>query len=160
MIPFTVDVILLATLFILSFFYRNLPFERIALGFLLLGVLYVYIEVFSREVSPGPEGLLIKKFLRRKALLWEDITHVGLLIIGKKVYILLTTVKGFHILSNAYERYTSLLSELVRHLDREKVEQEVRMQIEHPIPYRSDIIGAWFAAVAISGIILLKLLAS
>jgi len=45
-------------------------------------------------------------------------------------------------------------------LDKEKVEQEVRMQIEHAVTYRSDIIGAWFAAVAMSAIIFMKLLSS
>ena len=157
MIPFTVDVVLIVFLFALSFIYRSLPFERAALAVILLPVLYAYIEVFSREVALGPEGLLIKKFLRRRDLFWEDITHVGLLVVGQKVYVLLTTVKGFHILSNAYERYSGLLSELVGHLDKDKVEQEVRMQIEHPVTYRSDIIGAWFAAAAISGIIFMKL---
>jgi len=160
MIPFTVDVVLLVLLFILSFIYRSLPFERIALVLILLPVIYAYLEAFFREVTVGPEGLLIKKFLRRKALSWEDISHVGLLVLGKKVYILLTTVKGFHILSNAYESYTSMLAELIGHLDKDKVEQEVRMQIEHAVIYRSDIIGAWFAAAAISGIIFLKLLSS
>jgi len=67
MIPFTVDVVLLVILLMLSFIYRSLPFERIALTVILLPVLYIYLEVFSREVSLGTEGLLIKKFLRRKA---------------------------------------------------------------------------------------------
>ena len=158
MIPFTVDVVLLVFLFILSFIYKSLPFERIALAVILLPVIYAYIEVFFREVTVGPEGLLIKKFMRRKALFWEDITHVGLLVLGKKVYVLLTTVKGFHILSNAYERYICLFEDLIGHLDKDKVDQEVRMQIEHAVAYRSDIIGAWFAAAAISGIIFMKLL--
>jgi hypothetical protein len=111
-------------------------------------------------VRTGDQGIMIRKFMRKKELCWEDITHIGALILRKRVYILLTTVKGFYILSNAYEKFSSLAGDLVAHMDNEKVEEEVRRQMEHPAKNMSDIIMTWITAVVLAGIIIIKLFTS
>ena len=111
-------------------------------------------------VRTGDQGIMIRKFMRRKELRWEDITHIGALILRNRVYILLTTVKGFYILSNAYDKFSILVGDLASHMDNEKVEEEVRRQIEHPAKNTSDIIMTWFTAVVLAGIIMIKLFTS
>jgi hypothetical protein len=111
-------------------------------------------------VQTGDQGIMIRKFMRKKELRWDDITHIGALILRNRVYILLTTVKGFYILSNAYEKFSTLVSNLVGHMDNEKVEEEVRRQIEHPARNMSDIIMTWFTAMVLAGIIIIKLFTS
>jgi hypothetical protein len=111
-------------------------------------------------VQTGDQGIMIRKFMRKKELRWEDITHIGALILRKRVYLLLTTVKGFYILSNAYEKFSMLVSDLISRMDNEKVEEEVRRQIEHPAKNMSDIIMTWFTAVVLAGIIITKLFTS
>ncbi|MGZ6223144.1 MAG: hypothetical protein ACXWMW_10425 [Syntrophales bacterium] len=103
---------------------------------------------------------MIRKFMRKKELRWEDITHIGALILRKRVYLLLTTVKGFYILSNSYEKFSTLVSDLVGRMDSEKVEEEVRRQIEHPAKNMSDIVMTWFTAVILAGLIITKLFTS
>jgi len=103
---------------------------------------------------------MIRKVLRKKELRWGDVTHVGALILRKKSYLLLTTVKGFYILSNAYEKYSTLVGDFISHLDNEKVEEEVRKLHEHPIKNISDIVMTWFTAVVLMGIIIIKLFIS
>ncbi|MGO9137502.1 MAG: hypothetical protein ACLP9S_19440 [Syntrophales bacterium] len=98
--------------------------------------------------------------MRKKELRWEEITYIGALILRKRVYLLLTTVKGFYILSNSYEKFSTLVSDLVGRMDNEKVEEEVRKQIEHPAKNMSDIIMTWFTAVVLAGIIITKLFTS
>jgi len=98
--------------------------------------------------------------MRKKELRWEEITYIGALILRKRVYLLLTTVKGFYILSNSYENFPTLVSDLVGRMDNEKVEEEVRKQIEHPAKNMSDIIMTWFTAVVLIGIIVAKLFTS
>ena len=80
------------------------------------------------------------------------------MIIRRKVYLLLTTTKGFFILSNAYENFPGLIRNLVERLSPDKVEEDVRAQGENPVKNRTDMISLWFAVVVICGIILLKLL--
>jgi len=158
--PFFVDFILLFLLVLLSYFLSGSRLERILLTAIFMPVLYVLFESSFRMVQTGDHGIMIRKFMRKKELRWEDITHIGALILRKRVYILLTTVKGFYILSNAYEKFSTLVSELVGHMDNEKVEEEVRRQIEHPANNMSDIVMTWFTAVVLAGIIITKLFTS
>jgi len=158
--PFFVDFILLFFLVLLSYFLGGSNLERILLTAIFIPVLYVLFESSFRMVQTGDQGIMIRKFMRKKELRWEDITHIGALILRKRIYLLLTTVKGFYILSNAYEKFSTLVSDLVGHMDNEKVEEEVKRQMEHPAKNMSDIIMTWFTAMVLAGIIIIKLFAS
>ena len=158
--PFFVDFILLFVLLLLSYFMGGAKLERILLTAIFIPVLYVLFESSFRMVQTGDQGVMIRTFMRKKELRWEDITHIGALILRSRAYLLLTTVKGFYILSNAYEKFSTLVSDLVSHMDNEKVEEEVKRQIEHPAKNMSDIIMTWFTAMVLAGIIIIKLFAS
>ena len=160
LVPFFVDFILLFFLLLLSYFLGGSNLERILLTVIFIPVLYVLFESSFRMVQTGDQGIMIRKFMRKKELRWEDITHIGALILRKRIYLLLTTVKGFYILSNAYEKFSALVSDLVGHMDNEKVEEEVKRQMEHPAKNMSDIIMTWFTAMVLAGIIIIKLFAS
>jgi hypothetical protein len=160
LVPFFVDFILLFFLLLLSYLQGGSNLERILLTAIFIPVLYVLLESSFRIVQTGDQGIMIRKFMRKKELRWEDITHIGALILRKRVYLLLTTVKGFYILSNAYEKFSALVSDLVSHMDNEKVEEEVKRQMEHPAKNVSDIIMTWFTAMFLAGIIIIKLFAS
>jgi len=159
-IPLSIDVFLLFLLLLLSLFLKGSPVEKNVLIIIFIPVLYVYIESLYRKVHSEDQGIMIRKVWRKKELRWEDITHVGALVLRKRSYLLLTTVKGFHILSNAYEKYSSLIGDIIMHLDKEKVEEEVRRQHEHPVKNISDIVMAWFTALVLMGIIATKLFIS
>ncbi|HET6460718.1 MAG TPA: hypothetical protein VFG29_08030 [Syntrophales bacterium] len=134
--------------------------ERILLTVIFIPVLYVLFESSFRMVQTGDHGIMIRKLMRKKELRWEDITHIGALILRKRVYLLLTTVKGFYILSNAYEKFSTLVGDLVGRMDNEKVDEEVKRQMEHPARNLSDIVMTWFTAMVLAGIIIIKLFAS
>jgi hypothetical protein len=160
LIPFFLDFILLFFLLLLSYFMGGSKLERILLTSIFIPVLYVLFESSSRMVQTGDQGIMIRKFMRKKEFRWEDITHIGALILRNRVYLLLTTVKGFYILSNAYEKFSTLVTDLTSHMDGEKVEEEVKKQMEHPAKNMSDIIMTWFTAMVLAGIIVIKLFAS
>ena len=159
-IPYTIDVLLLFFLLLLSLFWKGSHLERVVLTVIVMPVLYVFFESLSRRVRTGDQGIMIGKFLRKKELSWGDITHVGVMILRKKVYLLLTTVKGFYIISNTYEKFSSLVRDVADHMDEEKMEEEVRKQIEHPVKNISDIVMTWFTASVLVGIIIIKLFSS
>jgi hypothetical protein len=158
LIPFAVNIFLLFILLCLSIFYKGSFLERIVLAVLFIPVLAFFLEAISRSAATSGQGLTIRKFLRKRDLRWEDITHVGCVIIRKKVYLLLTTTKGFHILSNAYDQFSTLVREIADHVGADKTEEEVRNQIETPVKSVSDVISMWFAVMVIAGIILMKIL--
>jgi hypothetical protein len=107
-------------------------------------------------VTVTDEGVTLRKLFRKKELTWGDITHVGHLILRKKVYILLTTVKGFQIVSNAYENFSGLVKDFCDHVDKEQVEEGLRGQIENPIRDSANIVATWIAALVMLGIIVTK----
>jgi hypothetical protein len=156
LIPLGLAVAMLMALLLLSIVYKGTPTERLVLTAFFIPSAVIFFEALSRHVTAGDQEIRIKKFLREKSFQWHEITHIGTMTMRKKIYFLLTTTKGFHVLSNAYQDYTELIRHLDLHLDREKVEDEVRAQIENPVANISDIIAAWFAVAALLGIITMK----
>jgi len=157
LIALSADVILLFLLLLLSLFLKGSAVEKVVLAVIFISVLLVFLEFMSRKVLTGDQGILIRKYLRERNLSWGDITQVGTVVMRKRVYLLLTTIKGFHILTNAYEEFPDLLQEIAGHVDREKVDDDVRNLLEHPIKKISDTVSAWLAAAVLVIIIILKL---
>ncbi|MDO9585240.1 MAG: hypothetical protein Q7I93_02000 [Syntrophales bacterium] len=154
-IPLAIAVFSLAALLSLSF--PSLPGERFVLAVIFLIVLYLFLEVFSRAVSLGADGVEIKKFMRKKNLAWNDITYLGVVVISKKAYALLTTTKGFHILSNNYEKFSDLLCQMRGRLAEERVEGEIASLIERPLKNDKPVLSAWFMVMTIIAVIALRL---
>jgi hypothetical protein len=157
LIPLALDVTLLLILFLLSVLFKGMPSERVVLAAFFIPSALIFFEAVSRRVIARDQEIVIKKFLREKSFQWHEITHVGTLMMRKKIYFLLTTTKGFHVLSNAYKDYPDLVRHLDAHLDKEKVDDEVRAQAEKSVANISDIIAAWFAVVVLLGIIMMKI---
>ncbi|PKN33699.1 MAG: hypothetical protein CVU61_12165 [Deltaproteobacteria bacterium HGW-Deltaproteobacteria-19] len=158
LIPLGLDVFLLLVLFAWSVLGTGAFTERIVLGVFFLLALAVFTESVSRNVSTDEEGIAIRKFFRETRLLWQEVNYAGTLIMRGKAYILLTTTKGYHVLSSAYANYEKLVADMVRHLDAERVEETLRAQVDQPVRGRSDAAAAWFAAAVILGILVLKFL--
>jgi hypothetical protein len=158
-IPLAADAVLLVALFILSLLVKGTGVERTVLAVILLPAFFVLAEAVKRAITVGDGGIEIKKFFRTKALAWQDITHIGCLRIRAKIYILLTTTKGFYIISNAYDRFPQLVRHIIDHIPSEavEIEDEVRVQINQSGGQLSNIVAAWIAAAVLTGIIYLKL---
>jgi hypothetical protein len=157
LIPLGLDIALLLILLLLSVLFKGTSTERLVLTAFFIPSTLIFFEAVSRRVTAGDQEIRIKKFLREKSFQWHEITHIGTLTMRKKIYFLLTTTKGFHVLSNAYKDYPELIRHLDQHLDKEKIDEEVRVQMENPVANISDIIAAWFAAAVMLGIIIMRL---
>jgi len=158
LIPLAIDVALLLLLIILSFLIRGSVMEKSVLTLLFIPALFVLIEALRRTITIAGDGLRLKKFFKTRFLDWTDITHVGCLSVRSRVYILLTTTKGFHVISNAYDRFPQMVRELIEHIPTEtvEVEAEAKAQAEHPVRNVSDLVAAWVAAAVLTGIIYIK----
>jgi hypothetical protein len=157
LVPLMLDLGLLFLLIAISFFTKAIPAEMVILVLVFITLLYIFLESFFLETSIGDKGIRIKKFLRGKELSWDDITNVDTMTVKKKVYLLLTTTKGFHVLSNTHGDFYSMVSDLSRHVDSERVEESVAAVIEEPVKRRSDIISSWLAAIILVMVICLKI---
>ena len=158
LIPFGMAVCLLVVLLCLSFFSARSSAETVVLVILLCAALPAFFEVSYRAVTIGADGLVVRKFLRVREIPWESIHQVGVLTVRRKCYLLLTTRKGFYILSNAYGNFTRLVHDIINRVPPDRVEAEVRQQLEDPPTYRGDVLSIWIAVVSITALIVMKLL--
>ena len=86
-----------------------------------------------------------------QAFSWEEITRVGCLTVHRKVYLLLTTVKGLFIVSNAYGEFSKLVEKIVAHVDPQRVEEDVRPQAVGARAGIAALVPAGVAAVIHDG---------
>lgn len=156
-IPLAVSFLVLFVLLLHAWLFPVLPGERIVLTAIFLPLGYLLLEVFSRRASWGRERLEIRKFLRNRELVWDEITHIGSLIMGAKVYLLMTTTKGFYILSNNYERFPDLLRHLVENVKVERIGGEIGSLLAHPRQNSGPVRSAWLLAVVMMAIMVMRL---
>ena len=156
-IPLALANSVLFVLLLRVWLFPSLPGERIVLTaiFLLMG--YLLLEVFFRQGSFGSGGPEIRKVIRSKGLGWAEITHLGSLVMGSKVYLLLTTTRGFYILSNNYERFPDLLRGLVDNLHAERKGGEIDGLMANPPHNSQPVLSAWLMALVMMAIMVLRL---
>ena len=157
LIPIFLDSLFLLVLLVISIVDKKLPLETIVLSIIFVPTLYIFLESIVRRTIIGDDVVTIRKLFRGKQLKWHQITNVDAMAVHKKVYLLLTTKRGFHALANSHGDFTSLVKDVVQHVDQEKVEEDVRKVIEHPVKRMSDIVSAWVASVILLGAIALKI---
>ncbi len=157
LVPVGLDAFLLLCLVLICALYHGSALEMAIFVVFFLPAGYLFLELLFRRITIDEEGLLLRKLWAGKRIPWEAITHVGGLIIHNKAYILLTTVIGFFIISNSYSCFSTLSEEILSHIDSEKVEEEVRTQVQNVPEGKAQTALAWLAAVIMLGVILLKI---
>jgi hypothetical protein len=157
LIPFGICAGGLLCLLVLALLVKGSGLERILLAAITLITVALFLIAHNRRITITVQGIVIRKLFRTKEIHRDDITHVGCVILRKKAYLLLTTTKGFIILSSAYENFSALIRSIVEQVGPEKVEEEVRALAESPAKNRADVISLWFAVAVIFGLIILKL---
>ncbi|MBP9020426.1 MAG: hypothetical protein KBG01_02730 [Syntrophobacterales bacterium] len=151
-----VDTALLVALLGVAFFKGNSPVEKVILSVFLVPLLLVTLEANYRRVTVSEKGLSIKKFFLKREFLWGDVTDVGAVILRNRVYLVLTTTKGFHIISNAYDGFSALVRGIVSHVEAERVEEHVKALVERPVTKVSDVVSAWAGAVVLLVVIYIR----
>jgi hypothetical protein len=157
LIPFGISAGGLLCLLVLALLVKGSALERVLLAAITLITIAFFLIARDRRITIIDQGIVIRKFFRTKEIHRDEINHVGCVILRKRVYLLLTTTRGFIILSNAYEDFSALIRNIVAQVGPEKVEKEVSALGESPAKNRADIISLWFAVVLIFGLIILKL---
>ena len=156
-IPLGVDALLLFCLLASSFLFGGDSTEKLVFVIFFLPALHLFLDCLVRRVIVADEGLSIRTLWKKKAVSWAEITHVGCLYLHKKVYLLLTTLKGIFIISHAYEKFSAAAEEIVERVGSERVEEEARLHSERSRAGIANIVLAWVAAAFMAGIILMKM---
>ena len=156
LIPLGLDVVLLFGLLANALLLKGETAEKLVFALFFLPALALFLAYSRRRVAVAKDGLAIRRFWSDTALAWGEITHVGCLALRRKVYLLLTTVKGFFIVSSVLEGFPALAEAIVDRVDPERIEEDCRLQAGHAVTGITAVAPAWIAAAALIGIILLK----
>ena len=157
-IPLAVIFLLLT---LLLFMACRLPLFRgewIVVTTLLLLALYLMGEVFSRRIVLKSEGLEVRRLFHRREVAWEEITHMGYLVLGTKVYLLLTTICGLYILSNNYDRFPELFSHLAEKLGPGKMDSGTHKLFGRSWKNSRPVYSAWVAVLIFLAVVSGRLL--
>ncbi len=155
--PFGIAVALLFVVLVFSLL-SGPAWEKILVAVLFVVSGAVALESAKRTFTFSDDGLSICKFFRTKHFTWAEITHLGVVVLKKKVYFLLTTTKGLYILSNMLQDHVLLIRSVADKLGDEKVEPEVNNYLDHPIERTSMVVMIWVAVVILIAILITKLI--
>ncbi len=157
LIPLWAMVVLFSALFAQSFFIGQL-WEIIVSAIFFAVLLAIAIEASERAIIVTENKLKIKKFFRQKEFDWERVTNLGIVELGKKVYFLISATRGLYFFSNVTERHAQLADLLVKKMDEERVEPQVREYLKRPVERLSLIVMSYVAVLIIAAIIIMKVL--
>jgi len=157
LIPLWAIVVLFFALFVQSLFIGQL-WEIIVSAIFFALLLTIAIEASERSIILTEDKLKIKKFFRQKEFDWEKVTNLGIVELGKKVYFLISAKRDLYFFSNVTEKHALLADLLVKKMDEERVEPQVREYLERPVERLSLIVMSYVAALIIAAIIIMKFL--
>ena len=156
LIPFLLMVVFLLVLLVFSLA-SGAVWEKVLVALLFVVSLAVAVESYERQFTFSENNLSIRKFFRTKNFTWNEITHLGFVVMRNKVYFLLTTTNGFYILSNMLQDHTQLVRSLADKLGDEKVEPEVKNYLAAPIERKAMVVIIWVVLVILVAIIINKI---
>lgn len=152
-IPLAVIFLLLTLLLFMACLLPAFRGEWIVLTAPFLLVSYLMGEIFSRRVVLKSEGLEIRRLFRSRKLVWDEITHLGHLVLGTKVYLLLTTTGGLYILSNNYDRFPELFLRLGEKLGSGKMDSGTHKLFGLSWKNSRPVYSAWVAVLILLAVV-------
>jgi len=156
-LPLALNALLLLTVLVLTAVRPSTAAERALLAAALVPMAVIAVEATMRRVAVGDEGLVLRKFFKQRSFRWAEITHVGALAVRRKVYLVLTTTKGFHVLSNAYGRFGDLARDVLARMEAQRIEEGAREILEAAGENRATVVAAWVAAALLLAVAAMKI---
>lgn len=151
LLPLAIDTALVFALTLIVFLGGGRSLEKAALTVILVILICLLVDSLFRKTVVGADGIVIKRFMKTRNVAWDEITSIDAMVLRKKAYLLLTSTKGFHIISNNLSDFSRLVSAVFERTDNEKIEPAARKLVTLSVRRISDIILLWLA----SGIVLL-----
>lgn len=130
--------------------------KAVILGILILPISGLFLESFFRRVHFDDEAITIYKPFREKRLKFAELTEVETLQVKKRVFLTLSTMEDFMIMSNAYADFPLLVNTILEHSPDRIITDETRRMAANPPSKSSDIFSCWLAAILMAIILVLQ----
>ncbi len=150
-------VVLLAVILLASTLYLDLPAGKIIiLVVLIIPTVGLFVESMTRTISLTDTTITIRKLLRSKTLNFADLTAVDTIRVRKRVFISLSSENDFAIISNSYENFGSLISQILERCSATIYGDDTRQMAKAPPRKSGDVFSAWLAAAVLLLIIIVQ----
>jgi len=152
--------VLLSFLLIYICVLKNDPKTKIAvLVAVLIPFYYFFLELIFRKVVVAKDFIFVRKFLRKKKILLDDIKQVGTASFRSKTYIFFELERsGPIIISNSYEKFGDLLSAISAVIGENRLTDSLKNLPKSKYKRYSDILSAWAAVLLFVSIIVIRFL--
>jgi hypothetical protein len=154
MIPLGLSLFLGITLLALCVIQGQNISKLVILSMIVLFLGFFFVESLFRSIVIDNNSITHFKFMRKKALLFDDISSFESMSLRKRVFSTLSSEDSFLIFTNAYENYADLTREILTRLPENSVSAETRELVSSPPVKLGDIISFWVAAIILGGILL------
>ncbi len=156
LLPLGILLILSLSLFATVLVQGQPAIKAVVLGIMILPISGLFFESFFRRIHFSPEAITVYKPLREKSLKFDELTEVETMQVKKRVFLTLSTMEDFIILSNAYADFPLLVNTILEHSPEQVITEETRQMATNPPSKSSDIFSCWLAAILMAIILVLQ----
>lgn len=156
LLPLGILLILSLLLFVTVLVHGEVIAKVAILGFMIVPISGLFFESFFRRVHLDDEAITVFKPFREKRLNFAELTEVETLQVKKRVFLTLSTVEEFMILSNAYAEFPQLVSAILERAPEQTITAETHQMAIDPPSKSSDIVSCWLAVVLMTIILALQ----
>lgn len=122
----------------------------VILGAIIVPIAGLFVECARRRVVVEDTGVTVFKVLRKKTLLFNDLTAVETVQVRKRAFLTLGSEEVFLILSNAYAGFPTLVHSLLPRAPDGVISPETRQMAENPPRKSSDIVSCWVGVLLLA----------
>lgn len=122
----------------------------VILGAIIVPIAGLFVESVWRRVLVEETGLTVFKVLRKKTILYSDLTEVETVQVRKRAFLTLSSEEDFLILSNAYAGFPSLVHALLERVPAAVISPETSKMAQNPPMKSSDIVSCWVGVLLLT----------
>ena len=157
LIPLGLAVLLSFILLATALFLQLPTAKTIILMAFILPVCIIFAESSLRKVYITENAIEVNKLFRSKRLSYAELTAIDTIQVRKRVFVSLSTEHDFMILSNSYDQFGLLLTQLLSKVPEAVISDETRQLAGTPPKKCSDVFSAWLAVAVLALIIYVQL---
>ncbi|WP_020677305.1 hypothetical protein [Geopsychrobacter electrodiphilus] len=149
--------LLLIVLLLLCIIQKEATGKTLILAAIMLPVLGLFAESWRRQISFSADQIIARRLFRTKVIPLADITSVDTVRVRRRVFVSISTEADFLILSNNYEKFGQLVTQLLERLPDTVISDETR-ELADNLPNKSnDLFSIWLAVIVLILILYIQL---
>jgi len=145
LLPLGLTLLLSVVLLILCIVQQQPVAKTIILAAMLVPVSILFAESILRRVTLEEEAIVVRKLLRKKRIVYTDITSVDTVLVRRRAFLSISTDPDFVILSNSYADFSTLVEQFLKRVPESTISMETRQMAKAPPTKSGDIFSVWLA---------------